>query len=177
MHGKKTKKDKTRLPMSPFPEKETFILSCFGNEQSGYPIPSLFNPQLKISGSDSHFKANLTSGQISPTFRCNNSPTQHMAQRLHAASNATCLTCLLLWRSGSLSWSTRAGHASGPHLRIASVYIEFCSASRGKKAIQAHRFPAYNQIEKAMGHKASLPQLHPEPFAMVLLVLFTTDLL
>lgn len=57
--------------------------------------------------------------------------------------------------------------------RPTSVRVGFCSAQTN--TIQAQRLPAYNQTHSAMGHEASLAQLHPEPFAMDLLVLFTTD--
>lgn len=67
---------------------------------------------------------------------------------------------------------------AGQHvlIRPASGYVGFCSASR-EKAIQAHPVRARNKTHKAEAHGASLAQLHPETFAMVLLVLFTTDLL
>lgn len=180
MHGKKphqqtkTKKDKTRLLWAHFQgRKRSYHCALV---RSNLAIPSLFNPQLKIFGSDSHFKANLTSGQSSPTFRCCSSATKHGTM-----NGCTQPPMPLAWPAcccsrGLLSQSARTGHTSGPHLRIASVSVGFCWASR-EKAIQAHQFPAYNQTHKAMGHKALLAQLHPEPFAIVLLVLFTADLL
>lgn len=62
--------------MSLVPEQETFMPSCFGNKQSDYHIPPIFNPQLKIFGSDSHFKANLPRGQGCPAFISKSSLTQ-----------------------------------------------------------------------------------------------------
>lgn len=86
----KPKKDKTRLPMSHF-QRRKCSYNC-ALVRSSQAIPSLFDPQLKILWSDSHFKANLTSGQSSPTFRCCSSATKHMAQWMAACG----LQCPLL---------------------------------------------------------------------------------
>lgn len=71
-------------------EKETFIPSCFGNKQSDYHIPPIFNPLLKIFGSDSHFKANLPRGQSCPAFISKSSLTQPTAGGCRASSSPAC---------------------------------------------------------------------------------------
>lgn len=135
--------------MSPFPEKETLIPSCFGNKQSDYQITPIFNPQLKISGSDSHSKANLPSGQSSPAFISKSSLTRPTAGGCRASSS-----------TGPAQTLEPKGPAG------------FCSARREKwpvfRETQAPRSPADRHTR--LGTWGFISSIVPEPFVVGLTV-------